>query len=762
MNILNYMNHTTYQRRPLSSVLMFLFGLASICIASPIDNSNWDVSNPSFPGVDSWGASCLYYKGKLIVRGDFHVAGKRQIRRVAAWSGSDWESLGSGLDSTISGMAFNPKTGRLLFAGFFNHAGGKPAQYLAEWDGSTWTPVAQGLPIAPSSIRVNTLGFIFAYGYTSQTGHLVYAWNGSQWKQIAKMDKPLGAMTIDLKNRLILGGIFTSVNNEPMTGIIGWDGSNWTNLDANFIGTPTDFDWDTQGNLYASGSFQTNETVAKFGSVVKWDGSSWTLVVQERMSQANNICIDSLGNILLGGIYSAQKPELNVARWNGKNLEPAAKGTPLANVSELVCRGGQTIITGPAHAPKSTKAGLGISEIRNGEWHSLTVGLNDQVRSTVEDKNGNLVLAGNFRSEGLQDFPYIAQWDGKAFKPLAGGLNNYALDVVRESSGNIIAAGAFDSAGGSPANRVASWDGKAWSPLGKGMNDIVDGLVLDTKGLLYAYGTFDTAGLVFAPSLAVWDGSQWNALDGWSNRNVGNVTSLAISNQEILYAGTERGSVLRRNEAKWDTLNDRGWEIKAMDIDSRGVLHVATNVGVIRWNSNSNAFDTLFIVTFRPPYSGALAISSIRFDENDNLYVAGEFSHAQLQADRKIGSQNFVEAFSILRWNGSNVEPLGSGLQFKCFGGSNQVLGLAMTVDRMGSNRMIVGGDFLIAGGQVSPFFAQFYTDGTKASPILENHDSGIEPSNSHQRLEFRNSVLGIGSENNWRDIAGRRIDPNR
>ena len=68
---------------------------------------------------------------------------------VAAWDGSDWTALGSGLFHgdplrSVRGLAL-ASDGTLYAGGLFNSSGGVPISLVAQWDGSGWSALGSGV-----------------------------------------------------------------------------------------------------------------------------------------------------------------------------------------------------------------------------------------------------------------------------------------------------------------------------------------------------------------------------------------------------------------------------------------------------------------------------------------------------------------------------------------------------------------------------------------------------------------------------------------
>lgn len=85
----------------------------------------------------------------LYVGGGFTTAGGAEANRIAKWDGASWSALGSGLGSTVNTMtAFDDGSGdgsSLYVGGSFSTAGGAEANRIAKWDGTNWSSLGSGI-----------------------------------------------------------------------------------------------------------------------------------------------------------------------------------------------------------------------------------------------------------------------------------------------------------------------------------------------------------------------------------------------------------------------------------------------------------------------------------------------------------------------------------------------------------------------------------------------------------------------------------------
>ncbi|MEK6644677.1 MAG: hypothetical protein AABZ08_12300 [Planctomycetota bacterium] len=122
------------------------------------------------------------YHGDLIAAGYFKSIGPVSIANsIAAWNGSNWRSLSSGLvtsngsyGSVFSIVEFE---GGLVVGGYFQKAGGVVVNNIAKWSGSEWQAFGSGLyTVVAVAVQDGTL--LASTGPTPA----IARWNGVNWE----------------------------------------------------------------------------------------------------------------------------------------------------------------------------------------------------------------------------------------------------------------------------------------------------------------------------------------------------------------------------------------------------------------------------------------------------------------------------------------------------------------------------------------------------------------------------------------------------
>jgi len=145
------------------------------CVAA-WDGSTWRALGDGLEGLHWWGeasvADLLVYEGSLIAAGTFRRSGDAQLqhvelRHIAAWDGTDWTSIGSGVNGRLNALTIYNET--LVAGGTFTEAGGIEANRVARWNGSEWVPLGSGVDFDVQSLLVQD-GYLYVGGKFKTAG----------------------------------------------------------------------------------------------------------------------------------------------------------------------------------------------------------------------------------------------------------------------------------------------------------------------------------------------------------------------------------------------------------------------------------------------------------------------------------------------------------------------------------------------------------------------------------------------------------------
>ncbi len=345
----------------------FLLSIALFGMSFSMNNVNGQEADwVSLPQEVNSSVNCLLvYDDQLIAGGHFYEAGEIQANRIAAWNGSEWSALGSGMTGLNGGfvdflVAFD---GDLYAAGSFTQAGETAANNIARWNGEEWNAVGTG---------------------TDYTVHSMAVYN----------------------NELVVGGIFTIAGGEPASRIARWDGSAWHSLGSGIGGNNVNDLYVFQNELYAVGPFDSAGDTPS-NNIARWNGTEWNNV-SSGVGIGNSAMIEWDNQLLVGSELLLDMGEISriINQWDGdnwsvfsnENMFPVRKF--LVFNDKLYCSGG---IGAPVTAGLSA-----VAEWSGSTWNTVGTGVNHYTPALCE-YNGELYCGGNFNISQDGSHNYIAR-----------------------------------------------------------------------------------------------------------------------------------------------------------------------------------------------------------------------------------------------------------------------------------------------------------------------------------------------------------------
>jgi len=575
----------------------------------------------------------------LYVGGHFQTAGEAQVGNIARWDGSAWSAVhgpgGGGPDGTVRALAvFDDGTGSALYAaGSFEHVDGHEAHGLARWDGTAWTGL--GTPISP---------------FLRPIVHTLTAWDDGSGPA------------------LWIGGAFREFGGVLTNGIVRWDGRAFAppaagglNLRAE-VTTMTSWDDGTGDALYVAGTF-TEAGDTAVGHIARLAGASWSRLASGVGHGMNSTVFemavydDGTGpSVYAAGEFTlAGDAEIfRFARWTGAGWAP------------VVGAGGIRLDSGDAGA---------MAVYDDGRGPALYVG-------------------GDFLTLGGEPLGSLARWDGVDWSlvdpshPILRRIGSnsisgrvHSLEVFDDGTGAALYAGGdFSHVGELEVNDVARWDGSSWSGVGGGVEGNVHALRTWNDGTgpaLYVGGVFsEVGGHGTRLSLARWNGFSWSVLveaNGFFEPH-GSVSAL-----EVFDDG--RGSALYA-----------GGPIGIMGTFYRGI---------VRWDGSD--FERLGGPNATGIFGTVQALEVFDDGTGPALYAGGNFFDV-----------NGIAIDDIARWDGTAWTAMPGPGGPGTFGGIG-VVALAADPEH---DALWVGGDFALASGVPSNYIAR-WTCGEEEEPGL-------------------------------------------
>ena len=328
------------------------------------------------------------------------------------------------------------------------------------------------------------------------------------------------------RDRLFVGGSFTSMAGVTAFNIAQWDGQSWGPVGGGIgpLGATVNALRTFRGVLVVAGGFSTASGLP-VGPLAQWDGTNWSAFA--------------------GGVTgSGGVGVLEVIDFDGAGGEAPA----------LVAAGNFTSVGGlPA---RSVAKWDGTSWSRFGPD-----GFNGYVTAVAihDDGQRRLYAAGDFTSSGTISVNRVARFDGTTWQPLGTGVHTgqgpYA-NAILSYAGRLYVGGLFSGVGNVTVDNVAAWYGGAWHHPGFSLSGgVIDFAHFDdgTGSALYIAGTFPGG-------LAKWNGSSltavWPGLNGsFPNSAAPRATAPWIvgSRRRLAVTGyfTHAGSVPVGHVAEW-------------------------------------------------------------------------------------------------------------------------------------------------------------------------------------------------------------------
>ncbi len=615
-----------------------------------------------------------HYNGQLIAGGTtsphaYLYSGSIVFR----FDGLSWVALGQGPhgdpgDSTIFVKAFAEFQGELIAAGRFDLAQGQPINNIARWNGSAWQALGAGISVSEFTGGVNALavfqGQLVAAGLFTAAGGQAVAniarWDGVSWQAlgagIGGAGEGVNALVVHNAG-LLAAGEFTSAGGQAAQNIARWDGAAWSTVGAG-VGGPVRALQVHAGAVYAGGDFDLAGGQAA-NDIARWDGAAWS----------------ALG-AGIGG--SGDQDHVSI----------------LHVFQDRVVASGKFWSAGGAPARNAA-----VWDQASGQWSAVASGggaLDGEITALALDE-GELVAAGRFMTPQNQIFNVVRR-DGAGWTALGTGVVLYHPAVgphsgtgliLRNYRGDPVLAGHFTHVGGVPASLIARWDGGQWRTLGPGLvgeyGYPVTALA-EYDGDLVAGGLFTHAGALLVNRIASWDGDTqtWSSLAGGVTVHIPggqHITALAVHGGALVATGSfsaiggqTANRVARWNGASWSAMG-AGLPYAAWDVAVyNGELIAFLPTGEMsRWNGASWL-------------QLSMGVSAVP----DALLV--------YRGELVLGRVNGFNG--IARWNGTMLQPLGSGL------GPWQNPDVNALVNYNGE--LIAGGMFTTAGGGVSLGWARW------------------------------------------------------
>ena len=339
--------------------------------------------------------------GTVYVGGIVQFAGDLPTRNVAAWDGSQWYDIGSGLDSrtqvTALGIAAN---GEIYAADYIATTGGSR---IMIWNGTTWR----------SSGSTNDYVLDIEFGqndeaYVALRSPIVYDEDGDEknigsgvarlengeWTEVGDLSQPLSRYGMEDLEVGPDGRIYVTWEYFEQAGVAMWDGSTWTTLADEFTaltgpGTSEGVQLHAlslapNGDLYLGGQFGRVEGHPA-NSLARWDGTQWSRVGSgfaldvgsgPHPGQVGSLAFLN-GKLFVGGTFNrVYQPDgsvvqaTSIVRWEGAQFEALGRGLPNFSppvVNALATYGNNLYVAGFGVTNAGPYTSFGIARYYDGD-----------------------------------------------------------------------------------------------------------------------------------------------------------------------------------------------------------------------------------------------------------------------------------------------------------------------------------------------------------------------------------------------------------
>ncbi|MBA2664603.1 MAG: delta-60 repeat domain-containing protein [Bradymonadaceae bacterium] len=619
---------------------------------------------------------------------------------VGTWS-NDYTSPGLlGESGARVNSLLRDEDGRIYAGGMFSVAGKAPSNNVAWWNGTIWQQVGYGIDIEVEAMAFDAEGAIYAGGSASSGGggigigfgstNYLMKWDGLDWAHVAAFDadfrSTINALAVLPDGKLVVGGMFDAIDDEPFLNLALWDGQSWSTLGGQSPdGTVRTIVRRANGDLCIGGDFEkVGELVVN--QVACWDGTAWQALGDGMTGFVNVLLEREDGDLIAGGTFvfitdfDTGDYLASLGIWDGTSWESLANGVENGFINDVraLAEGpqGELYVGGTFGMVGKNAQNLAARHIArlDGEtWSALGDGLSNSVgavlgsvvgtNAILVDNFGSVVAAGLFSNAGDAFAINAALWENESWSAISdenatylglGGLIN-VMEVAAD--GSIYAAGYFSHAGGVEAENVARLGANGWEALGTGLNGAVFAMAIDAQGRVYAGGDFANIQPSGAAFFARWNGALWERVG--ENLNGPARTILVAPNGDLYVGGdfTTAGNLAVEGIARFDGtdwhavgagFNER---VTSLAMTPDGTLYAG---GTFTESSDGEPLDYLasFDGTAWHQVGGGLDsyVSHLTVYKG-KLLVAGQFTMA-----------GETEGNSVATWDGEQWQSLGGGL----------------------------------------------------------------------------------------------------
>ncbi|MFN3244509.1 MAG: hypothetical protein ACE37K_23590 [Planctomycetota bacterium] len=584
-------------------------------------------------------------------------------------------------DGIVRDAAVTPN-GDLIVGGDFTEIGGIAANDVARFDGTTWSALGNGITDPQGrvhAVAVRPNGDVLVGGEFRETlaggvvGTSVLRFANNQWSSIGNLVTSLEEYVNDLvvlpNGDVVATGFFALAAGQPVGSIARWDGSGWqpygSGMAANNIlpiGIGEQLLLASNGDLIVVGNFTSIDGVPAAG-FARFDGSTWTAAPNLPFGSKRCVIEAASGELLVGGdLRPSGLLYTPAVRSSGGNWLPIGLANAPSYASSLYELPSGALLRGTSEAVAGAPL-RGIARWNGLQWRALGPGTDGAVFAAAALGDGDLLVAGDFRSLASVVSPHAARYRDGSWIPAAVNLGTTITGAVGHALDSGAHAIALQAATGATFVFYRDTLTPAYQLIA-----VVAGKVLafgeDAAGRLLVGGDYqftDLYGQTFT-GLAAWDPDTLTWLD-YDPQFTGSVTAITrledgtiVFGGELSQTGGPVGHLATYVAQQWFAVGGdvdapprdlavttTGNLVVLGDITQAGTTPmsgIATFDGV-GWSQPGSGFP-VNDPTQRPTCLAAMP--------NGDLLVGGSFSAA-----------GGVPAANIARWDGTSWHAIGSG-----------------------------------------------------------------------------------------------------
>ncbi|MEO1267602.1 MAG: hypothetical protein AAFX99_05860, partial [Myxococcota bacterium] len=677
--------------------------------------------------------------------------------------------------------------GQIIIGGRFSYVSGVPVSNVAAWTGTDWASLGEGVDINIQAMAIDDSDTLYVGGranggFIGFGPNFVYAWDMDQgWRTLGPELEPgamVSALELDAQGTLH-AAIAADGEQGRVTQLARWnpDDGQWINLTVQGVdGDVEDIAFDAEGNACVSGLFTAVDGVSA-QSIACWNGTAWEAVGDGFNSILYAMHLYDDGRILVGGgqslnIGTPEEPDfvVGLSLWDGQAWVPfeggGVSGGSVTEVRSLVVEEDR-ILVGGSFSSAGTVAAVNIAQYAQGAWSGLEPGLVNQVNVVLVDgvdailaeEDGGFVAGGRFSRAGQTlQANNVVRWTGAAWENLVDpgktliGVSGHVMAFTTAldgqtlyiggdftdlgsdgavgvaqytpggdflsvgNSGDVFSSGGVSAltmapdgvlyAGGSFSNAFASYQDGVWSPSLSAPDGPISALSACPDGSVVAVGDFISAVTVTLNQIGLWNGTAWEPLgSGLEGNDFAFLQAVhCAAADDIWVAGSFEviGGETISNIARW---NGEGF-VPVADVDGEvtaltahdGSIYIGgsfTRVddvpawGIARWSDGAwqavgGGLTTSF--DFSPPSVASITVKS------NGLFVVGRFERAWDNPDDvRFDDEEapYVEAYHVAWYDFEDEAWYGLDM------GLNDLATAGIVYD----NSLFVGGFFSAAGG---------------------------------------------------------------